>query len=416
MSNVANCSAKRVPFGSSSVWSREIEEEQALVDDSPDTEESVPSGLKLDYPKVCHVTSVHNFNDNRIFYKEILSLKEKGYDVCFIAPNAPDEVRGVRIYSNAFRGGRVKRFFVQSFFRTLRHAVKAKAEIYHFHDPELMPAAFLLRCAGKKVVFDVHENLPAALLSKSYIKTRLARKLTSFLMNFVERFFFLFFNKIVTARPDISLRLKYFEPYTLRNFPILPSEEELSEQVDSVRISKTRKSVIYVGVMSAIRGTCELIEAFDQLDEFELWLLGPFGDEELERRLRSSKGWRNVQYFGVVEPHQIFGYIRRADAGIVTFWPEPNHIQTLATKPFEYMACGLPLIMSNFEYWREFFGDGSVYVDPKNPREIAHAIRDLLSNDGLMKSMGEANKMKSETEYNWYSEREQLFKLYSGLC
>lgn len=365
--------------------------------------------------KICHVTSVHSYKDNRIFYKEVLSLKERGYDVCLIAPNAPAEFMGVRIYSNPFSGGRLKRFVVQSFFRTLMHALKARADVYHLHDPELMPTAFILRCLGRKIVFDVHENLPAAILSKPYLKSPVSRKLTSSALNAIEHFFLLFFNRVVTARPDISSRLERFRPYTLRNFPILPTEDELRDQAAATDVAKEKKSVIYVGVMTAIRGNYELVEAFDRLDGFELWLLGPFGDDAFEQRLRASKGWRNVRYFGVVEPQQIFGYISRADAGIVTFWPEPNHVRTLATKPFEYMACGLPLIMSDFEYWREFFGDGSLYVDPTNPTEIAHAISGLLTDDELMQSMGKANKLKSTAEYNWLSEREQLFDLYSSL-
>lgn len=365
--------------------------------------------------RICHVTSVHSFNDNRIFYKEILSLKEAGYDVCFVVPNAPDVFKGVQIYSNSFSGGRVKRFVIQAFIETLRHAFKAKADVYHFHDPELMPAALLLRCAGKKVVFDVHENGPAAILSKPYFRFSIVQRLASLLVDVAERFFFLLFNRIVTARPDISERLKYFKPYTLRNFPILPSQEDFDKWDDDLHLSKTKKSVIYVGGMTTIRGTYELVEAFDQLDDFELWLLGPFKDEGIERRLKSSKGWRNVRYFGIVEPQEIFGYIKKADAGIVTFWPEPNHVQTLATKPFEYMACGLPLIMSDFKYWREFFGDGSVYVDPRNPGEIAQVTRDLLSNNELLAAMGKANRLKSQSEYNWHSERKVLFKIYSSL-
>ena len=365
--------------------------------------------------RVCHTTSVHKFNDNRIFYKEVLSLKEAGYDVCYIAPNAPNEFKGIQIYSNPFSGGRVKRFFVQSIFHTLRHAFRAKADTYHFHDPELMPTAFLLRCMGKKVVFDVHENVPAAILSKPYLKIAFARRVLSYLVDLAERFFFLFFNEIVTARPDISKRLEKFEPCTLRNFPVLPSKEELESQSASLELPKSKKSVIYVGGITLIRGIYELIEAFAQLDEFELWLLGPINDKAFEERLKSSDGWRNARYFGTVEADQIFAYIQKADVGIVTFWPEPNHVRTLPNKPFEYMACGLPIIMSDFEYWREFFGDGSVYVDPQDPDEIASAIRDLLTDDERLTEMGTANEMKTRTEYNWESEREKLFTLYASL-
>ena len=365
--------------------------------------------------RICHVTSVHPHNDNRIFYKEILTLKRAGYDVCYIAPNAPAEFEGVAIFTNTFSGGRVKRFFYQSFWKTFGHAIKARAKVYHFHDPELMPTAFLLRLMGKKVVFDVHENTPAAILSKPYINARWLRKCMSMVIDLTERFYFLFFNCIVTARPDISDRLKWFKPYTLRNFPILPSEVALKKQLADNTISKEKRAVIYVGGMSVIRGNFELIEAFEHLNDCELWLLGPFKSQEFEQKCRAAAGWKNVRYFGVVEPHQIFGYIQQADVGIVTFWPEPNHLRTLATKPFEYMACGLPLIMSDFPYWREFFGNSSAYVDPKDPGSVANGIRTLFEQKEVMESMAAGNKELSRKEYNWDSEKMELLRMYKTM-
>jgi glycosyltransferase involved in cell wall biosynthesis len=196
----------------------------------------------------------------------------------------------------------------------------------------------------------------------------------------------------------------------------LPSQAELDKQASRLDITKTKKSVIYVGGMVPIRGIRELVEAFDSLEEAELWLLGPFGSKDFENSLRRLSGWRNVRYFGVVEPHEIFGYVQKADAGIVTFWPEPNHVKTLATKPFEYMACGLPMIMSDFPYWRDFFGDSSLYVNPKDPDGIARTVRGLLEDDELLATMGERNRQKSKTEYNWRSERQELFRLYSSFA
>ena len=38
--------------------------------------------------RVCILTTVHDYNDNRVFYKETLSLSRLGYEVFYIAPNA----------------------------------------------------------------------------------------------------------------------------------------------------------------------------------------------------------------------------------------------------------------------------------------------------------------------------------------
>jgi len=79
------------------------------------------------------------------------------------------------------------------------------------------------------------------------------------------------------------------------------------------------------------------------------------------------------------------------------------------------MACGLPLVMSGFPYWREFFGDSSVYVDPKDPNSIANGIRNLFGQEELMKSMASDNKEMSRIEYNWDSEKNELLRMYKTL-
>jgi glycosyltransferase involved in cell wall biosynthesis len=74
------------------------------------------------------------------------------------------------------------------------------------------------------------------------------------------------------------------------------------------------------------------------------------------------------------------------------------------------------MIMSDFPYWRDFFGDSSLYVNPQDPDDIARTVRRLLDDDELLATMGARNRHKSKTEYNWKSEREELFRLYSSLA
>jgi len=165
--------------------------------------------------------------------------------------------------------------------------------------------------------------------------------------------------------------------------------------------------------MTDIRGINQLLDAFEFLDDYELWLLGPISDVKLKERIKG--GCKNIRYFGVVEPYEVFSYIQQADIGIITFLPLPNHLNTLATKPFEYMACGKPIIMSNFNYWQETFKDSSLYVNPLKPQEIIDRIKELLENKELISKMGELNKELSQNSYNWQKESQKLLNLYKEL-
>ncbi len=360
--------------------------------------------------KIAHITSVHPQNDNRILYKECTTLSRIGYDVTLIAAGAETQkANGTQIigYEKA-NAGRVKRMIQTSFFDMIKECKKVDAEIYHFHDPELIFMGLYLKFLGKKVIYDIHENNPAAILSKPYIKSKLLKKVFSITFNILEQLTIKFFDAIVTARPDISSRFKHKRLITLRNFPIL---EDMLE-TKTIEIHKTKPAVIYVGGMSSIRGIPELIKAFKYLPEYELWLLGPIKEKKIEQDIEEQE---NVKYFGIVEAYDVFSYILKADIGIITFLPVPNHIHTLATKPFEYMACGKPMIMSNFTYWEETFGESSLYVDPTDIHDIAQTIQKLIEDETLRKKMGEKNLNLSKNEYNWTQESQKLIALYKEL-
>jgi len=366
--------------------------------------------IKNNNLKVVHLTTVHPKNDNRIFYKECITLKENGFDVSLVVAGEQDKtINGVNIIGFKKHNSRIRRIFKTSFFDLLKVCKKLDADIYHFHDPEVIFAGLYLKLIGKKVIYDIHENNPAAIMSKPYIKSLFYKKVISKIFNIVELIASRFFDGLVTARPDISKRFKHKQLITLRNFPILPDLSKL-KQLD---IEKEKPIVIFVGGMTKLRGINELLDAFEDLDDYELWLLGPVTEDELNKRI--TNGCKNVVYKGRVEAYDVFSYIDKADIGIITFLEAPNHIETLATKPFEYMACGKPMIMSNFKYWKDTFEDSSYYVDPSDVEDIKDTIIKLMENKEDRRKMAEQNLYLSKNEYNWEKESKKLLALYKKI-
>ncbi|MCG8578252.1 MAG: glycosyltransferase [Flavobacteriales bacterium] len=359
--------------------------------------------------KVCHLTSVHRYTDNRVFFKECTTLAENGYDVSLVAPGVEDHERnGVKIYGVPANTNRFKRVLSTAFVHVFKKAKALRADVYHFHDTELIPVGLMLRILGKKVIYDVHENNPGAILSRAYVKRKWVKVFLSKSIYLLEKLSAGHFSAVVTARPDITELFAKHKPFTVRNFPVLPNYDTIPD----IDIPKDKPAVIYVGGMTEIRGLIELIKAFEQIDNAELWLLGFFGSDDFEQRCRALDGWKNTRYLGSVEADQIFSYIKKADMGIVTFLPVPNHITTLANKPFEYMACGLPMVMSDFDYWKQFFKDSTLYVNPADENDVAEKIKLLLSDPELMKSMGTKNLELTRNEYNWQLESKVLLDAY----
>ena len=107
----------------------------------------------------------------------------------------------------------------------------------------------------------------------------------------------------------------------------------------------------------------------------------------------------------------------KADIGIVCFLPEPNHINAIPNKLFEYMAAGLAVIASNFPLWQKIvkeIGSG-ICVDPLNPKEIAQAINYLHHKKSLVYRMGTKGQKAVLSKYNWEKEKHKLLELYNEI-
>ena len=132
-------------------------------------------GDHLTRMRICHLTTVHDWNDVRIFVKMSQSGSSEGYLVDLIAPvrwNNPVidsgaiTVHGLRRYRS-----RILRSSLGT-LRAIRKATTIRASIYHLHDPELLPAVIALRLLGRRVVFDFHEEFSAQMRGKPYLGRR----------------------------------------------------------------------------------------------------------------------------------------------------------------------------------------------------------------------------------------------------
>jgi len=364
--------------------------------------------------RIAHLTSAHPRDDIRIFHKECRSLVTGGYDVTLVvADGLGDGGRdGVRIVDAGRDRGRLRRM-LKTTSRVFAKAVELDADLYHCHDPELIPVGLRLKRLGKRVVFDAHEDVPKQLLGKPY--------LTPFFLKVLSKGFSLFerdacarFDGIVAATPTIRDKFLAINPNTVDvdNYPMLG-------ELDSVLPwSAKSPEVCYVGSIAGIRGIREIVQAMELVGvPATLSLVGAFAEPDVEAEVRGYGGWRRVNAIGVQDRQGVREALGRAVAGLVTLHPVVNYLDALPIKMFEYMAAGIPVIASNFPLWREIVeGNGcGICVDPLNPKEIAAAIESLLQDRKLAEEMGINGARAVRDHFNWGAEEQKLLVFYQRI-
>jgi glycosyltransferase involved in cell wall biosynthesis len=363
--------------------------------------------------KVCHFSSVHRSDDVRIFLKECSSLADAGYNVYLVTANSQTE-----IVNNVNKIG-VENVTTNRFTRMLstskavyKKALELDADIYHFHDPELLPYGLKLKRKGKKVIYDAHEDVPKQILGKFWIPSVL-RKPIAFLFKTYENYVVKKLDFVFTATPFIRDRfiLVNKNSVDINNFPLLSELQENSNWE-----SKAQK-VCYIGGLSKIRGIEEVMDAMELLPETQLEMAGKFSPESFGNLIREKNAWKNVTEYGFVNRAETAKIMASCKAGIVTFLPLPNHVDAQPNKMFEYMSAGIPVIGSNFPLWKDIIEKNKcgICVDPTQPKEIAKAIGTIFQNDADAQKMGENGRKAVLETYNWGIESEKMLGIYDGI-
>jgi glycosyltransferase involved in cell wall biosynthesis len=363
--------------------------------------------------KICILTTVHAAFDIRIFHKEAITLSKHGYDVTLIAQHDKYEItNGIKIIPLK----PVKNRFVRMTKNVLlifRMALKTNADIFHFHDPELIPIGISLSFLGKHVVYDIHEDVPKDIKDKFWIPPYV-RGILSRAVSVLESFAARKLSGLITATPSIALRFPPDKTAVVQNLPILQDLER------NLPYQKRLGIVAYIGNLTEVRGAKEMIAAMDLLPEsldVKLTIAGAISSISLENEMRQISGWNRVKFLGWIDREGVSKVLTNARVGLILFHPVANHTESQPNKIFEYMQAGIPVIASNFSLWRQIIeGAGcGIMVDPFDINGIADAIKWLLENPKEAEILGEKGRQAVIEKYNWGPEGENLTRFYERI-
>lgn len=370
---------------------------------------------KLIRPKVCILSSVRQRDCVRMFHKESVGLATFGYNVTLIVADGRgnEVIKGVTIIDVGKERSRFRRWSM-TLMSIWKKAKEVDCDVYQFNDPELLFIGLLLKKSGKKVVWDMHENIPADLMQKKYMP-HLIKVFITAVYSKLEIFSVKKIDAVMCTRQSVQKRLVKHNSNVilLNNFPVTSYDITIGKRDERI--------ICFAGAIVRNYQHKEIIQAIEKIDNVKYLLAGQINEKYLNE-LKALKGWEKVEYLGIIPFEEVKKMYSRSSLGLAIHkytanmdWQIGNYA---LTKIFELMVWELPVVCTNYTLWEEEIFSSykcGITVNPTNVDEIEKAIRYLLDHPNEAAEMGRVGRSVLLESFSWEKEEKKLIGLYQNL-
>jgi len=381
--------------------------------------------------RVCMLTSLHSAKDDRIFFKEALSLKNKGFDVSilcladgdgFIKDMAGNVLNlglescirsdGINIYCVQKEQGSLEKILhkIGKGKTWKNYIVKGReivADVYHAHEPQTAFIGIRIqKNTNAKLIYDAHEPWIFSRSAKEWIlkKICLPRLKNIITANHITE------QSLLGEKSDLNTEVIY------NCSPSFFAQHQ-----------KENKEVIicHEGSLLFNRGLKLIIKALVILKKthpnFRFRIIGDvFGEEKnfLENKIITNDLENNIEITRWLSYNDVPKSIADCSIGLITNTNEKRN--TLAGPPnklFNYMTMGLAIITVDLPATNTIIKETTcgIILEKRNAQFLAKAIQNLLENTAKRKRFQENALHWEKKRFNWQSEEEKLFQFYNRL-
>jgi len=373
--------------------------------------------------RVAIVTSIHPDFDARI-WKHARLLADSGHEVHLVCPwrvEAGEVIDGVtfhpfaKVTSRAARPVLIAARLLPRLFPLLR-----RVDVVHFHDIDLLPWMTLL-ALGKPVIYDVHENYAEEMLVRDWIPMPLRRPL-SFAVRWSQWAMSMIVRNVVLVAPS---QQKDFSSPRLRSTYIynFASRSLVDGAADDYRTRPD--TVVFIGSQHINNGSLLLIDIAARLHkqrpDIRIVAVDRFFNTAFRQRFVDEverQGLRDVLTLTPnVKPHELMTILNRATVGLSPNLRVAQQINGIHTKVFEYMAAGLPMVISDLPQQVEVMQESKagILAAPERPQDFVDAIVRLADDREAALRMGQAGREAFFSHYCYESQRDKMLDFYRAV-
>jgi glycosyltransferase involved in cell wall biosynthesis len=369
-------------------------------------------------PRLAIVTTVHRWGDPRVFERNACAAMQWCLEVhAFVPANGKPPAphwgsRGEFHFHNLpTPSGRFRRMWLA--LRVGKYISEGgEFDAIHFHDPELIPAMIWLTVRHPKlrILYDVHEELPLEVFSKSCIP-RILQPLASVFVRVLWGLAAWRFHAFAPATEAIAAHWPPERTRVVHNYP--RSVFNLPRQ--GLEVNPNR--IVFVGALTRIHGVEEVLQSVSRLRQehphLRLELYGRVLDPSLQPAVDRAVGEDWCQHTPWLDPAELASRLSGAGVGLVPYHPLVDHLDALPTKIFEYMALGIPILASDFPLWRRIIQEQNVGLCAAPTVEgLTQALRLMVNDPVRLQTWSVRAQETYQRQYRWEVEAENLRTLY----
>jgi glycosyltransferase involved in cell wall biosynthesis len=375
--------------------------------------------------------------DRRV-WQEATTLKDAGYEVTVICPcgkgleKRREILEGIRIYrhklpleANGFAGYLVE-YSAALFWQmvlSLRVAFTHGFDVIHACNPPdtIFLVAALFKPFGKKFVFDHHDLNPELLEIKFGPRPLLRR-----ILLLLERLTFRLADVSIATNEsyrDVAISRGNMDPESVFVVRSAPDLDRLQGGVPQQSLRRGRRLAVgYVGIMAQQDGVDLLLHAAHEIivnrgrTDTQFLLVGDGPELPALKRLADELSITDqVSFLGYLRGQPLLNAFRTMDVGVAPDLVNDYNDKCTMNKVLEYMAFGIPLVQFDLVEGRRSAGEGALYAQRNDPRDLAFTIERLLDDPELRKTVGRTGRRRIEETLAWHHEAPRLLAAYDKL-
>lgn len=414
--------------------------------------------------KVCMLTTSHAALDDRIFYKESLSLQRAGYEVTLFAPLDHEgflfDMGGKRIAAGeisihdiriiGFRQKRSPLGKIQTALNLLslitlgkfrlgtnRYAdlidkgMELKADTYHCNDiwslycGNQIKRGLIKQGIKAKLIYDEYEYPPALYPNSNLIKDIYYRVLKQMDIHFIKKAL-KYVDYVITANQISRGYLlglnRFIETEVIYNCSTL----SIFQAPEFSKIKKDRITICHEGSLGFNRGLKPMVEVMRMLkeryaDKVELLIIGDvYGREReyLDEKMKEYDLYHDIRRTGWLAYEKVGEAISQADIGIIFLEPtENNMLAGPPNKLFNYMRYGLPVVSTDLPETSRIIRETEcgLIVKDRSTTGLVKALSTLIDNEDKRRRVGENARRAARDTYSWEHMEKRLLGAYTEL-
>ncbi len=385
--------------------------------------------------KICMISYSQYEYDNRV-HRYAESLINRGDRVDVICLGSKKQLRhvienGVHLYRIQTRDYNEKNslsylvkmllFFFKSFLLCTILQIKNRYDILHFHNiPDFGVFCTLgAKILGAKVILDIHDLVP------EFYQRKFSTEQNHFIIRVlkqIEKISARYADHVITVTTIWENTLVQRSVSRQKCTVILNAPDPRIFNRNEVRNVNNNNhfKMVYHGNLSEIFGVDIAIKSMSiiikSIPKAELHIYGQGKDKEILRKLSDHLGLnRSVLFHEPVERYQIPDILRSSDVGVD---PKRDGVlagEGLSSKCMEYLAVGLPAVVSRIKAAQTYYDDSMVaFFQPDNEKDLASKIIELYNYPKKRRELIQHSNQFNK-EHAWHRYENIYFNLLNDL-